>query len=203
MIAIVDYNMGNLASVKNAFDLLGEKVIIESDPDKLSSYERIILPGVGAFGDAMEHLKSRGMDQAVKEYAASGKYLLGICLGMQLLFDSSEEFGINPGLGLIGGQVVAFDSSRFHTPLKVPHMGWNRMFTAQHPLFAGLDEAHYLYFVHSYHALCQNEADIVGESIYGYRFTSAVARGNVMGIQPHPEKSHRNGLSILKNFINL
>lgn len=195
--------MGNLASVKNAFDLLGEKVIIESDPDKLSSYERIILPGVGAFGDAMEHLKSRGMDQAVKEYAASGKYLLGICLGMQLLFDSSEEFGINPGLGLIGGQVVAFDSSRFHTPLKVPHMGWNRMFTAQHPLFAGLDEAHYLYFVHSYHALCQNEADIVGESIYGYRFTSAVARGNVMGIQPHPEKSHRNGLSILKNFINL
>lgn len=203
MIAIVDYNMGNLASVKNAFDLLGEKVIIESDPDKLSSYERIILPGVGAFGDAMEHLKSRGMDQAVKEYAASGKYLLGICLGMQLLFDSSEEFGITSGLGLIGGQVVAFDSSRFHTPLKVPHMGWNRMFTAQHPLFAGLDEAHYLYFVHSYHALCQNEADIVGESIYGYRFTSAVARGNVMGIQPHPEKSHRNGLSILKNFINL
>ncbi len=203
MIAIVDYNMGNLASVKNAFDLLGERVIVESDPDKLSTYDKLILPGVGAFGDAMEHLKSRGMDQAVREYAASGKYLLGICLGMQLLFESSEEFGISEGLGLIQGCVVAFDTSRFSTPLKVPHVGWNRMFTKNHPLFEGLDEAHYLYFVHSYHSLCTHEKDSIGESVYGYRFTSAVAHENVMGIQPHPEKSHRNGLSILQNFINL
>lgn len=203
MIAIVDYNMGNLASVKNAFDLLGEKVIVESDPDKLCQYDRIILPGVGAFGDAMDHLRSRGMDQAVCEYAATGKYLLGICLGMQLLFESSEEFGLTQGLGLVPGRVVAFDSSRFHTPLKVPHMGWNRMFTKEHPLFKGLDEAHYLYFVHSYHALCAEEAHSIGESVYGYRFTSAVANDNVMGIQPHPEKSHQNGLNILKNFINL
>lgn len=203
MIAIVDYNMGNLASVKNAFDLLGERVVVESDPEKLKNYDRIILPGVGAFGDAMEHLKQRGMDEAIKEFAQSGKYLLGICLGMQLLFESSEEFGLTEGLGLIKGRVVAFDSSRFHTPLKVPHMGWNRMFTSSHPLFDGLDEAHYLYFVHSYHALCANKADSIGESIYGYRFTSAVAHENVMGIQPHPEKSHQNGLSILKNFINL
>jgi glutamine amidotransferase len=203
VIAIVDYNMGNLASVKNAFDLLGEKVVVESDPEKLFTYDKLILPGVGAFGDAMEHLKARGMDQAVREYAESGKYLLGICLGMQLLFESSEEFGISEGLGLIQGRVVAFDTSRFLTPLKVPHMGWNRMFTKEHPLFQGLDEAHYLYFVHSYHALCANEADSIGESVYGYRFTSAVAHENVMGIQPHPEKSHQNGLSILKNFINL
>ncbi len=203
MIAIVDYNMGNLASVKNAFDLLGEKVVVESDPEKLRSYDRIILPGVGAFGDAMEHLRARGMDQAVREYARSGKYLLGICLGMQLLFESSEEFGVSEGLGLIQGRVVAFDTSRFSTPLKVPHMGWNRMFTKDHPLFEGLDEAHYLYFVHSYHALCAHESDTVGESVYGYRFTSAVAHENVMGIQPHPEKSHKNGLNILKNFINL
>lgn len=203
MIAIVDYNMGNLASVKNAFDLLGEKVVVESDPEKLRSYDRIILPGVGAFGDAMEHLRDRGMDEAVREYAASGKYLLGICLGMQLLFESSEEFGVSEGLGLIQGRVVAFDTSRFSTPLKVPHMGWNRMFTKGHPLFEGLDEAHYLYFVHSYHALCTHESDTVGESVYGYRFTSAVAHENVMGIQPHPEKSHKNGLNILKNFINL
>lgn len=203
MIAIVDYNMGNLASVKNAFDLLGEKVVVESDPEKLSRYDRIILPGVGAFGDAMEHLHQRGMDEAVRQYAQSGKYLLGICLGMQLLFESSEEFGISEGLGLIKGRVVAFDTSRFSTPLKVPHMGWNRMFTKANPLFAGLDEAHYLYFVHSYHALCANDADIIGESVYGYRFTSAVAHENVMGIQPHPEKSHQNGLNILKNFINL
>jgi len=203
LIAIVDYNMGNLASVKNAFDLLGEKVVVESDPDKLHTYDKLILPGVGAFADAMEHLKSRGMDQAVRQYAQSGKYLLGICLGMQLLFESSEEFGISEGLGLIKGRVVAFDSSRFHTPLKVPHMGWNRMFTKKHPLFEGLDEAHYLYFVHSYHAVCTDEEDSIGESVYGYRFTSAVAHNNVMGIQPHPEKSHENGLSILKNFINL
>ena len=203
MIAIVDYRMGNLASVRNAFDVLGEKVTVESDPDKLASYDKIILPGVGAFGDAMEHLRGRGMDEAVKAHARSGKYLLGICLGMQLLFESSEEFGISEGLGLVEGRVVAFDSSRFHTPLKVPHMGWNRMFTKEHPLFKGLDEAHYLYFVHSYHALCTHDADIIGESVYGYRFTSAVAHGNVMGFQPHPEKSHRNGLTILKNFINL
>jgi len=203
MIAIVDYNMGNLASVKNAFDLLGEKVIVESDPHNLKNYDRIILPGVGAFGDAMEHLRERGMDQAVREYAQSGKYLLGICLGMQLLFESSEEFGLSEGLGLVKGRVVAFDSSRFHTPLKVPHMGWNRMFTKEHPLFEGLDKEHYFYFVHSYHALCKDESDSIGESVYGYRFTSAVAHENVMGIQPHPEKSHQNGLSILKNFINL
>ncbi len=203
MIAIVDYNMGNLASVKNAFDLLGEKVIVESDPEKLKTYDRIILPGVGAFGDAMAHLSERGMGEAIREYAASGKYLLGICLGMQLLFESSEEFGLSEGLGLIEGQVVAFDTSRFSLPLKVPHMGWNRMFTGEHPLFAGLDEAHYLYFVHSYHALCAHESDSIGESIYGYRFTSAVSHENVMGIQPHPEKSHQNGLNVLKNFIKL
>lgn len=203
MIGIVDYNMGNLASVKNAFDLLGEKVVVESDPDKLHTYDKLILPGVGAYGDAMEHLRMRGMDDAVREYAVSGKYLFGICLGMQLLFDSSEEFGLNDGLGLIPGRVVAFDSSRFHTPLKVPHMGWNRMFTKQHPLFNELDEAHYLYFVHSYHVLCENEGNSIGESVYGYRFTSAVAYDNVMGIQPHPEKSHKNGLKILQNFINL
>jgi glutamine amidotransferase len=203
LIAIVDYNMGNLASVKNAFDLLGEKVIVESDPEKLKTYDRIILPGVGAFGDAMAHLSERGMGEAIREYAASGKYLLGICLGMQLLFESSEEFGLSEGLGLIEGQVVAFDTSRFSLPLKVPHMGWNRMFTGEHPLFAGLDEAHYLYFVHSYHALCAHESDSIGESIYGYRFTSAVSHENVMGIQPHPEKSHQNGLNVLKNFIKL
>lgn len=203
MIAIVDYNMGNLASVRNAFSVLGEQVVIESNPENLAQYDRIILPGVGAFGDAMEHLKTNGMDEAVKQYAQSGKYVLGICLGMQLLFDSSEEFGITAGLGLIPGRVVAFDSSRFHTPLKVPHMGWNRMLTHGHSLFEGLDEGHYLYFVHSYHALCAQKEHSIGECLYGYEFTSAVARDNVMGIQPHPEKSHENGLRLLKNFITL
>ena len=203
MIGICDYRMGNLASVKNAFALLGESVAVESDPEKLAGYDRIILPGVGAFGDAMAHLRERGMDEALKAFAQTGKPMLGICLGMQLLFESSEEFGPNPGLGLVKGRVVAFDPSRFTHPLKVPHMGWNRMFTKPHPLFEGLDEAHYLYFVHSFHAAAVEENDIIGETEYGYRFTSAVAHGNVMGIQPHPEKSHKNGLKILKNFINI
>ncbi len=202
-IAIVDYNMGNLASVQNAFAKLGEETVVESNPDKFKDYDKLILPGVGAFGDAMEHLRERNMIEALRKYASSGKYMLGICLGMQLLFESSEEFGENEGLGLIKGHVKAFDTSKFSEPLKVPHMGWNRMFTNEHPLFNNLDENHYLYFVHTYHVTCDDEKDIIGRTNYGYEFTSAVAHNNIMGIQPHPEKSHENGLKILKNFIEL
>jgi len=203
MIAIVDYNMVNLASVKNAFAKLGKETVVESNPENFKKYEKLILPGVGAFGDAMEHLRERNMIDAIQEYAASGKPMLGICLGMQLLFDSSEEFGATQGLGLIKGKVVAFDTTKFSEPLKVPHMGWNKMFTKSHPLFKGLDEEHYLYFVHSFHAVCDNEEDVIGTTEYGYKFASAVACGNIYGIQPHPEKSHKNGLAILENFINL
>jgi len=203
MIAIVDYNMGNLASVQNAFAKLGKNTVVESDPDKFKNYDKLILPGVGAFGDAMQHLRERNMINAIKEFAASGKPMIGICLGMQLLFQSSEEFGTHEGLGLIKGSVTAFDTTAFSEPLKVPHMGWNRMFTTDHPLFKNLDEAHYLYFVHTYHVNCADENDIIGTTEYGYKFTSAVAHGNIMGIQPHPEKSHDNGLKILENFINL
>jgi len=202
-IAIVDYNMGNLASVKNAFVKLGQETSVESDPNKFKDYDKLILPGVGAFKDAMDHLKDRDMVEAIKAYANSGKYMFGICLGMQLLFESSQEFGDNEGLGLIKGHVEAFDTSKFSEPLKVPHMGWNRMFTKEHPLFAGLDEMHYLYFVHSFHAVCDNEKDSIGRTEYGYEFTSSVAKDNVLGIQPHPEKSHDNGLKILENYINL
>ncbi|QOY55136.1 imidazole glycerol phosphate synthase subunit HisH [Candidatus Sulfurimonas marisnigri] len=203
MIAIVDYNMGNLASVQNAFAKLGEETVVESDPEKFKDYDKLILPGVGAFGDAMEHLRERNMIEPLREYAKSGKYMLGICLGMQLLFESSEEFGYHEGLGLIKGSVTAFDTTKFSEALKVPHMGWNRMFTKEHPLFNNLDEEHYLYFVHTYHVNCKNEEDIIGRTNYGYEFTSAVACANVMGIQPHPEKSHENGLKILENFIKL
>lgn len=203
MIGIVDYNMGNLASVINAFAKVGADAVVESDPKKFKDYDKLILPGVGAFGDAMEHLRERNMIEAIKEYAKSSKPMMGICLGMQLLFESSEEFGMHEGLGLIKGKVVAFDASKFNEPLKVPHMGWNRMFTKEHPLFNGLDKEHYLYFVHSYHVVCQNEDDIIGRTFYGYEFTSAVAHKNIMGIQPHPEKSHKNGLKILENFTKL
>ncbi|WP_457746532.1 imidazole glycerol phosphate synthase subunit HisH [Sulfurimonas sp.] len=203
MIAIVDYNMGNLASVKNAFAKLGKDTTVESNPEKFCEYDKLILPGVGAFGDAMEHLQERNMVEAIKEFASSGKPIIGICLGMQLLFESSQEFGEHKGLGLIKGKVVHFDASKFSESLKIPHMGWNRMFTKEHPLFSGLDKNHYLYFVHTYHVVCDDTDDIIGQTEYGYKFTSAVAHGNIMGIQPHPEKSHKNGLKILENFINL
>jgi len=203
MIGIVDYNMGNLASVQNAFVKLGEKTTVESNPAKFKEYEKLILPGVGAFGDAMEHLREREMIEAIREFATSGKPMLGICLGMQLLFESSEEFGKHEGLGLIKGNVTPFDSTKFSEPLKIPHMGWNRMFTQNHPLFENLDKEYYLYFVHTYHVNCADEDDIIGRTNYGYEFTSAVAHKNIMGIQPHPEKSHDNGMKILENFINL
>jgi len=202
-IGIVDYNMGNLSSVKNAFNKLGKNAIIEKDENNFKNYDKLILPGVGAFGDAMEHLKTRGMDDAIKEFAKSGKYMMGICLGMQLLLDSSEEFGEHKGLGLIDGKVIHFDEKRFETKLKVPHMGWNRVFTKEHPLFEALDESHYLYFVHSYHVVLDNKENEIGNTIYGYEFSSAIAKDNIFGIQPHPEKSHKNGLKILENFINL
>ena len=203
MIGIVDYNMGNLASVINAFKKMGVDAVLESDPARLQNYDKLILPGVGAFGDAMEHLQSNGMDKAIKEYAKSNKPLLGICLGMQLLFDSSEEFGETKGLGLIEGKVVAFDKDKFDHSLKVPHMGWNELFvTKQTPLFDGLKEDFYLYFVHSFHAEC-DDTYAIGKTHYGYKFVSAVQNGNIYGIQPHPEKSHDNGLKIIENFIKL
>ena len=203
MIGIVDYNMGNLASVINAFAKVGVEATIESDPSKLKKYDKLILPGVGAFGDAMEHLKSNGMDEAVKDFALTGKPLLGICLGMQLLFESSEEFGTTEGLGLIPGKVVAFDEGKFDHPQKVPHMGWNELFVQQEtPLFDGLKQDFYLYFVHSFHAQC-DDSYAIGKTHYGYEFVSAVQNGNIYGIQPHPEKSHDNGLKIIENFTKL
>lgn len=200
MIGIVDYHMGNLASVINAFESVGVDTRLESDPTKLKEYDKLILPGVGAFGDAMEHLRQNGMGVAVKEYADSGKPLLGICLGMQLLFESSEEFGVTQGLGLIPGRVVAFDEQKFDHKLKVPHMGWNEMFQQKEsPLFDGMADDFYLYFVHSFHALC-DDTYAIGKTYYGYEFISAVQKDNIYGIQPHPEKSHENGLKIIKNF---
>ncbi len=203
MVGIVNYNMGNLASVINAFAKLGIDAQIQSDPDKIAQYDRLLLPGVGAFGDAMEHLKSNGMDKAVLEFAASGKPLLGICLGMQLLFDSSEEFGSHKGLSLIDGTVIRFDETKFDHPLKVPHMGWNEMFVQRDtPIFNEMPKDFYLYFVHSYHAVCDDKYAI-GKTHYGYEFVSSVQKDNVYGIQPHPEKSHDNGLKILTNFAKL
>ncbi len=201
-IAIIDYNMGNLSSVKNAFLKHGKKVDIIKEPEELVQYDKVVLPGVGAFGDAMSHLREKEMDLAIKEFAKSGKPLLGICLGMQLLFDRSEEFGSHIGLGLVSGDIKYFDSSRFPKRLKIPHMGWNKLFVQKKsPLLNGLEESFYLYFVHSYHAVC-DEKYIIGKTLYGYEFASAVQNENVFGFQPHPEKSHIDGLKIIENFIN-
>ncbi len=203
MIAVIDYNMGNLRSVQNAFDKVGAEAKIVSDPKEVGKFDKLLLPGVGAFGDAMEHLRKSGMDEAIKDFAKSGKPILGICLGMQLLFEKSYEFGENEGLGLIEGEVVAFDKSKFQKPLKVPHMGWNEVFVFRDtPIFKDLPKAFYLYFVHSFHAVCDDKY-VIGKTFYGYEFVSAVCKDNVYGIQPHPEKSHDNGLKIIKNFTEL
>lgn len=203
MIGLIDYNMGNLRSVVNAFEKLGFPIQVVKNADELEKFDKIILPGVGAFKDAMECLEKEGMNEAVKAFAISGKPLLGICLGMQLLFESSVEFGNSKGLGLIEGEIIKFDTSRFKTRLKVPHMGWNELFVQKEsPLFKGMNEAFYLYFVHSFHAVCDDKYAI-GKTMYGYEFPSAVQKENVFGFQPHPEKSHTNGLAILKNFMEM
>lgn len=202
MIGLIDYNMGNLASVKNAFTKINAQIETFSNPQDIHKYDKIVLPGVGAFGDAMAHLNSNGMKEAIIEYAKSGKYMIGICLGMQLLFDSSEEFGSTDGLGLVEGEVKYFDKSKM-TNLKIPHMGWNKMHFRHHsPLFDGLPNDVYLYFVHSLHAHT-DEKYAIGYTHYGYDFCSAVNKDNIFGFQPHPEKSHDNGLKILQNFVNL
>jgi glutamine amidotransferase len=201
MLAILNYNLGNLQSVKNACNLYSSRVDIVSDPDSLKKYDKIILPGVGAYGDAMEHLKKNSLDEAIIEFANSGKPLMGVCLGMQLLLESSDEFGDHRGLGLIPGRVKKFDIDKFDSPHKIPHMGWNRMFFKKHtPINKGVLDESYLYFVHSYHAIC-DEKYTLATTFYGYEFASAISRDNIVGFQPHPEKSHISGLQIVKNFI--
>ena len=202
MIGIIDYNMGNLASVYNACHLLDAKASIVKDPNDLKNYDRIILPGVGAFGDAMTNLNDTGMKDAIYDFAKSGKPMIGICLGMQLLFESSQEFGDTKGLALIDGDIVKFDKSKMHEDTKIPHMGWNVIkIKDDHTLFDGLENP-YLYFVHSYHAVTDPK-NVIGTTEYGYEFVSAVHKDNIYGFQPHPEKSHDNGLRILKNFMKI
>ena len=203
MIAIIDYGAGNIKSVINAFKFLDKKCVLVSEPESLKEYSRIVLPGVGAFGEAIKKLKHNGMDEAIKEAVRSGKAFIGICLGMQLLFEKSYEFGEHEGLGLIAGEVIKFDEVKFDRPLKIPHVGWNTLLFKQNgSLNLGLKELEYLYFVHSYHVVCDDKFALARTG-YGYEFTSAVQYENVFGFQPHPEKSHEVGLKILENFARL
>ncbi|MCY7478023.1 imidazole glycerol phosphate synthase subunit HisH [Paenibacillus larvae] len=198
MIAIVDYGMGNLHSVAKAVERLGYQAEVVEGPDRLQETQGIILPGVGAFGDAMEQLKMKGMDSALARAAASDIPLLGICLGMQLLFESSEEHGRHQGLGFLRGQ-----AARFQGPLKVPHMGWNRLsFRQKDPLFEGMKEG-FVYFVHSYHVIVEDSRDLLASSDYGHEVAAIVGRKGLYGMQFHPEKSGAVGMQLLKNFLGL
>lgn len=201
-VTIVDYQMGNLRSVQKALEHVGAEATISNEPSAIAQADRLILPGVGAFRDAIREIRQRGLVEPIRDFIDSGRPFLGICLGLQLLFDVSEEGGAFEGLGVLPGRVVRFD---LPTDYKVPHMGWNRVTQEQKglPIFQQLPSDPHFYFVHSYYvrpddaSLCWLSCD------YGGRFCAAVARGNVMATQFHPEKSQANGLRLLENFSRI
>ncbi|MGL4800396.1 MAG: imidazole glycerol phosphate synthase subunit HisH [Cellulosilyticaceae bacterium] len=197
-IAIIDYGMGNLRNVEKAFRKLGYEAVITEEPEVIRTADKVVLPGVGAFCQAIETLRKTGLDQVIREVVEKGTPLLGICLGMQLLFEESYENGHHTGLGLIEGKVVRFD-----VPLKIPHMGWNTLTLQKRPpLFEAVEEEPYVYFVHSYHV----ETDpqwVSATTEYGKEVVVAVQKGHVYGMQYHPEKSSEAGLLMLKAFAEL
>lgn len=197
-IAILNYNIGNLASIKNALLSIGVESCIISKSEDIRKFDRLILPGVGAFGDAIRHLDTSGMSAAIRDFAKSGKYILGICLGMQLLFDKSYEFGEFSGLALLRGEVEKFESET----LKIPHIGWNRIeILRDSALLRGVKNGEFCYFVHSF--FVKQTADTIATCDYGTRFSAVVQKDNIFGIQAHPEKSADSGLKILENFTKL
>jgi glutamine amidotransferase len=195
---IIDYGMGNLRSVEKALAAAGGQPRLSADPDVVRQAEHLILPGVGAFGDAMENLRSSGLDRAILEAVGAGRPLLGLCLGLQLLFGESEEFGQHQGLSLIPGKVRKFQGSG----LRVPHVGWNQIEgIRQDPLLGGIADGAYFYFVHSYYVEPDNAGDVLCRTEYGRSFCSVARRGNVWGAQFHPEKSQAAGRQLLRNFL--
>ncbi|TWH52101.1 imidazole glycerol phosphate synthase subunit HisH [Sporomusa sp. KB1] len=203
-LAIIDYGMGNLHSVSKALAKLNAEndgqytIVVTSDPAVISSAAKVVLPGVGAFGDCMANLNSYGLVATIKEVAGRGTPFLGICLGLQLLFDGSEEDTGVPGLGILPGMVQKIIAPA----LKIPHMGWNSLaFKTPSPLFAGLPANPYVYFVHSYHAVPEKQDVVTAVAEYGSAITAAVGCGNVQAVQFHPEKSSATGLAILANFL--
>jgi imidazole glycerol-phosphate synthase subunit HisH len=195
-VAIIDYGVGNLRSVEKAFAATGCEAIISDDESVLRTAQKLVLPGVGAFGACMKALKGRGFDRLVCERARAGTPLLGVCVGMQLLFDESDEFGSTPGLGLLRGSV-----RRFGNDLVVPQVGWNRIHQKRScALFDEIEDGAFCYFVHSFYCQPRDESVIAGETDYGGRYASVIARGNICGVQFHPEKSQDVGLTMLRNF---
>lgn len=199
MIAIIDYGVGNLFSLRSSLDMIGAESVVTSDPDVIRASDKILLPGVGAFEDARAKLKNSGLDTVVTEEVKKGKKLLGICLGMQMLFERSYEYGTHEGLGLLRGEVVAMQGS-IPEELNVPHIGWNSLkVVASHPIFKYTNEGDFVYFVHSYYASGCDES-LLATTDYGIEMTAAVAKDNVAGMQFHPEKSGECGLNILRAF---
>ena len=201
-IAIIDYGVGNLRSVEKAFTSQGIDAIITRDEDELRKAEKLVLLGVGAFGYAMENLRKLGFDQLVREAAASGKPIIGLCVGLQMMFDEGHEFGVHKGLGLLPGKVVKFPEG-----VRVPHVGWNQVAYSHEsgklPIFRDLPDQSFYYFVHSYYVEPDDESCIIGETDYARTFASICGRENVIGVQFHPEKSQATGLRLLKNFAEL
>ncbi|ALP91146.1 MULTISPECIES: imidazole glycerol phosphate synthase subunit HisH [Clostridium] len=204
MIVIIDYGMGNLKSVRNALNYLGIENKISDDYDEIRKADALILPGVGAFPDAMDTIEKLGLDKVIKEETEKGKYLLGICLGMQLLFEKGYEGLERTGLGLIKGNIVKMKDDR-EKNVKIPHIGWNNLkYNRKDILFRNIDEGKYVYYVHSYFAQSYNDEDLVAYSEYGEnKIPGIVRRNNIIGAQFHPEKSGTVGLDILKNFGEL
>ncbi len=201
MIAIVDYQMGNLRSVQKALEKVGHAAEITSDPQVLGSADRVILPGVGAFRDAIAEIRNRDLVGPIKDAIDSGKPFLGICLGLQLLFDISYEEGEYEGLGIVSGECVRFDVPR---EFKVPHMGWNEVkFTRPTPILDGIESGSHFYFVHSYYVVPKDQEMVALEADYPKPFCAGVGRDNLFATQFHPEKSQANGLQLLKNFAEL
>ena len=200
MIAIIDYDAGNMKSVEKAFQYLNEDAVITRDRKAILGADRVVLPGVGAFGDAMERLHSYDLVETIRDAVKSGKPFLGICLGLQLLFDSSEETPGVKGLGLLPGEILRIPAAE---GLKIPHMGWNKLeLRSPSPLLEGA-EGEYVYFVHSFHAEPEDRSIITSVCDYGMEVTASVGRGNVQAFQFHPEKSSRVGMRLLKNFVEL
>ncbi len=201
MTVIVDYGMGNLRSVQKGFEKVGQTAVISRDPDRIRKADRLVLPGVGAFPKCMANLSGLDLVGPIREFVRSGRPFLGICLGLQLLFEESEEFGRNDGLGIIPGRVVSFERN---SGLKIPHMGWNQvLFKKEVPIFKGIEDDSYFYFVHSFYVVPTAVEDVAAETEYGIRFVCAVAHDNIFATQFHPEKSQGMGLQILKNFAEL
>jgi glutamine amidotransferase len=195
-VAIIDYGVGNLRSVEKAFATTGCAAIVSSDESVLRQADRLVLPGVGAFGACMNALTKRGLEEVVRERVAAGTPLLGVCVGMQMLFQESEEFGTTPGLALLRGRV-----RRFSDTLVVPQVGWNQIRQrVSHPLFDGIEDSAFFYFVHSYYCQPAEAAAILGETDYGVAYASVIAHENLCGVQFHPEKSQAAGLRLLSNF---